>query len=152
MIGARQNDQNQEAAKKQAALKREAAAERGRTTCPFCGSEFYSTEPRELINAHLATCSRKAAQEAASAEVEEREPRSAAVGGIDTKPARTSSAVRGGGAVMTKTLSSALSIDMKSGDFGSLAAVVEELAARGVRPTVALCDRAMQEMLESRCA
>ena len=60
--------------------------------------------------------------------------------------------MRGGGAVMTKTLSSALSSVMNSGDFGSLATVVEELAARGVRPTVALCDRVMQEMLESRCA
>ena len=53
---------------------------------------------------------------------------------------------------MTATLSIALSSVTKSGDFGSLAAVVEELAARGVRPRVALCDQVMKEMFESRCA
>lgn len=129
-------------AKKQAALKRESAAERGRTICPFCSSKFYSTESREAIDSHLAVCSRKMA---------EAEAASSTGGDVAMAAENDVFAGREDGAVMTMSLSSALSIYVKGRDLGSLAAALEELAARGVRPTSALCDRVMQEMLESRC-
>lgn len=129
-------------AKKQAALKRESAAERGRTVCPFCSSEFYSTESREAVDAHLAVCSRKMAETEATS----------STGGDVTRAVENSVfAGREDGAVMTMSLSSALSIYVKGRDLGNLTAALEGLVAQGVRPTSALCDRVMQEMLQSRC-
>lgn len=141
--------------KKQAALKRESAAERGRTICPFCSSEFYSTESREAVDAHLAVCSRKMAEAEVTSSaggVAHSRGSTAAGGDVVARVAeRSVIAGRGDGTVMMMSLSSALSIYVKGHDLGSLAAALEELAARGVRPTSALCDRVMQEMLESRC-
>lgn len=41
-------------------------------------------------------------------------------------------------------------ISLKGDDLGSLVCTVEEFAARGVRPTVALCDRTMQAIFSSK--
>lgn len=151
--------------KKQVALKRQAAAsERELPTCPICGCEFFSTDRAEDNDGHLAACSRKAAVAA------ELEAAAAAAGGSSvpaqgeqstTADASVSGKVAATGAaevVAVATSSSPMSppfartlmFQLDGADIGSVAAAAEEMAARGVRPTVALCDRVMQEMLKSR--
>lgn len=51
---------------------------------------------------------------------------------------------------MPPSFASSLVIGLKGEDLGSLVAAVEEFAARGMRPTVALCDRVMQTVYPSR--
>lgn len=131
-------------AKKQAALKREAAEERELPTCPICCCVFYITESPEAVDAHLTSCSRKAAAAAAAAEAGE-EATVAAVGSTGQ-----TAAVVAISSPMPMSLSSTMVIGLDGSDLGSLDAAVEELAVRGMRPTVALCDRAMQGMLKSR--
>ncbi|CAN0000443.1 unnamed protein product [Scytosiphon promiscuus] len=106
--------------RQQLALKKEAAGERALPTCPFCRCEFYLTETQDQIDRHLASCG----------------PRPAASAVVSTSTP------------MPPSLSSSLVIGLRGDDLGSLVAAVAELSARGLRPTVTLCDRAMQALYE----
>lgn len=109
--------------KQQAALKKAAAGERALPTCPFCRCEFYLTETQDQIDRHLASCGHKAA------------PTSAVVSQSTPIP---------------QSMSSSLVIGIKGGDLGGIVAAVEEMAGRGMRPTVVLCDRVMQALCVSK--
>lgn len=109
--------------KQQAAQKKEAAEQRALPTCPFCCCEFYVTETQADIDRHLSSCASRP------------KPTTALVATSTPMPA---------------SLSSSMTIGLKGEELGSLMASMAEFAARGVRPTVALCDRIMQEVYKSR--
>ena len=189
---------------KQAALSRqtEAAEEREQPTCPICRCEFYATESPEQVDAHLTSCSRKAAAAAAAAveaaaTAEAAAAAAATAGSTDvnansaivnlsstgstrsmgntdsvssstnvnmnmnmraagvtnnTATAAAAAAAAAADSPMPMALSSALMIGLKGEDLGGLVSAVEEVVASGVRPTTALIDRAMQQIIKSRCA
>lgn len=114
-------------------------------SCPNCCCSFYPTEQAEAVDAHLAACSRRAASEAAEAtkgSTEQEVPAARNTVGRVTMATAI-------GSHMPPSFSSSLAVGLRGSEYESVVAV-EEFAARGLRPTVALCDRVMQEMLKSR--
>lgn len=135
--------------------------ERQLPTCPICAHIFYPGDREDGVNAHLASCARKARVTAATTASDTL----AGTPGESTDDSRPSSGTtpeRGSGIVngrrkkrigvqMSSGTASHLTIGLSGDDLGSVVASIEELAARGLSPTTALCDRAMQELLKSRC-
>ena len=174
--------------------KKKDAEEREQPTCPICRCEFYATESPEQVDAHLTSCSRKAAAaeaEAAAAtavataestgtnvvagSMELNRSSNTDIDGVNignanmnnlsnvnsvgmnagtataTNKVIAAATAAATGAPMPMVLSNALVIGLRGGGLESLVAAVEELVSSGMRPTEALCDRAMQQLIKSRC-
>lgn len=115
-------------------------------SCPTCCCTFYPTEKPEAVDAHLSACSRWAASEAEEAKKGSTQQEEVLAASNRVGKVSMATAI---GSHMPPSFSSNLAVGLRGVEYESVVAV-EELAARGLRPTVALCDRVMQEMLKSR--